>query len=194
MKQLTVKFTGIDSLIMNNPQTVDPLNKYSKEKKVYTSKRVKTDEDVLSLRSLEIRSKLYFDEKMKVYVPSTWVTSSIIANSWAKGKVKKADIRSSVFTTEPKLKLYYDGDNTVNEPLDIVGNGDFHHVQILKQAQVRIVKASPKFNNWSFSVMIDFDDAQINESELKQLIEYGAKYGGYGDFRPTFGRCGVTYD
>lgn len=56
------------------------------------------------------------------------------------------------------------------------------------------MKAFPMFENWSFSVGVEFDDSIIDEETLVRVAEYGARFNGFGDFRPTYGRAslGVT--
>ncbi|MBY3789543.1 hypothetical protein HPQ32_14035 [Photobacterium carnosum] len=194
MEQLKVKITGIEPLLLNNPQTVDPFNKYARAAKLITAKRKKTDEDLYRLREIGIESKIYFDDVVGLYIPSTWITASIASQSWAKAKIKKADIRSCVFINQSKIKLNYTGMDKVKEKVDVVNNDQFHAVLNLKQGQVRVTKAAPIFHDWSFEFEVLFDDTIINESELKGLIEFGAKFGGYGDFRPTYGRSFATFE
>ena len=212
MQSLKVRVTGIEPLLLNNPQSVDPFNKYAREAKKITSQRKKTDEDLLNLRRIEMKSKLYWDGAEKkedeeewkeknpdkkplgVYVPSSWITAAIASQSWNKAKIKKAEIRSGVFVMQPKIKLKYNSMKSVEFPVDIVSNESFKHAMNLKQGQVRITKVAPIFHNWSFEFDLDFDDEIINKSELKHLIETAAKYGGFGDFRPTFGRADVLFD
>lgn len=193
MKSLTVQIKGIEPLLINNPQAVDPFNKYSRAAKEITSKRKKTDEDLLKLREIEIESKLYFDDKVGVWIPATWITAAIASQSWAKAKIKKADIRSCVFVNESKIKLNYAGMDKVKTKTDVVKNEMFHTVLNLKQGQVRVCKAAPIFNDWSVEFEILFDDTIINASDLKNLIEIAAKFGGFGDFRPTYGRALATF-
>jgi hypothetical protein len=193
IQQLTIKYTGIDQLLQNNPQTVDPFNKFSKEKKLITDKKKKTDDDLIALRKIDIRSKIFFDDKIGIYIPASWVLASIQGVSWAKAKIKKDNIRASVFATEQKIKLTYQGMDKVKTALDIVGNEQFHHIAILPQGQVRVTKATPIFSDWGFTATLDFDNTIINAQELKGLIEYGAAFGGFGDFRPTFGRATVEF-
>ena len=45
MKSIKFRITGTCPLMLNNPQTVNPMNEYSKALKELTSKRTKTDED-----------------------------------------------------------------------------------------------------------------------------------------------------
>ena len=78
IQEAIVKITGISPLLQNNPQTVDPFNRYSKAKKAITNKRTaKTDDDLIELGNIETESKIYFDDKLGVYVPSTWLTEAI---------------------------------------------------------------------------------------------------------------------
>lgn len=189
IQTLSVTFRGIDQLLQNNPQTSDPLNKYSKEMKKITAKRKKVDDDILEMRRIEMRSKLYWDDEIGVYVPSSWVMAMLCGNSWTRCKIKKADIRAAVFVTDWKLALDYDGKRSVKDPLDIVDNEKFQCIKSLKQGQVRVVKAAPQFSGWSFTATIEYDDDLVPTDELVSLIEYGSKFGGFGDFRPTYGRA-----
>lgn len=183
-----VKITGARYLLQNNPQTVDRFNKYAKKISAINAKKTRrTDDDYKEIRKLEIESKMYFDEKLGIYVPSTWLAEAIAVNSFRVAKISKADIRGSVFTLEDKCKLTYDKMQLVKTPQDIIGNTAFHHVATLPQGKVRIVKAFPIFRNWSFECGLQFDDKIIDPDSLKRIIDHAALYGGFGDFRPTFG-------
>lgn len=189
MKSIQVKFNGISPLLQNNSQTVDVFNKYAKLKKPLTAKRTKTDEDVQALRDIEVESKLYFNDELKMYVPSRWVMAAIAKNSHAVAKIAKAKIRGAVFAVNDKCKLTYDGMELVNSKIDIVKNDRFITTLILPQQQVRLAKSFPIFHEWSFESELEFDDNILDEAELISILEYSAKYGGFGDFRPSYGRC-----
>ena len=62
---------------------------------------------------------------------------------------------------------------------------------ILPQGGVRVPKHCPIFHDWSFEFGIDYDDTVLDEDDLLALLKQAAYYGGFGDFRPTFGRCTV---
>ncbi len=196
IKEITVKFIGISPLLQNNPQTVDVFNRYSKLKKPLSDKRgkAKTDDVIQKLRDIEVESKLYFDDDIGVYIPSRWVLAAVAQNAYALTKISKAKTRGAVFTTEDKFKLNYDGMKGVKTKLDIVHNPKFVVTLILPQQNVRLAKSAPIFHKWSFNVTLEFDDAIINREDLVTILEYSAKYSGFGDFRPTYGRalCEVT--
>lgn len=190
IKQATVKITGIAPLLQNNPQTVDPFNRYSKAKKAITNKRTaKTDDDLIELGNLETESKIYFDDEIGVYVPATWLTEAINVTAFAVAKIGKAKMRGGLFATEPKVKLHYRDMGKVKTITDVVMNPMFRHRMLLKQGQVRVPKDAPIYHDWSFQTVIEFDDTVLDFGSLKRIVERAALYGGFGDFRPTFGRA-----
>lgn len=190
IKQATVKITGISPLLQNNPQTVDPFNRYSKAKKAITNKRTaKTDDDLIELGNLETESKIYFDDDIGVYVPATWLTEAINVTAFAVAKIGKAKMRGGLFATDPKVKLHYRDMGKVKTITDVVMNPAFRHRMLLKQGQVRVPKDAPIYHDWSFQTVIEFDDTVLDFGSLKRIVERAALYGGFGDFRPTFGRA-----
>lgn len=190
MLSATVKITGISPLLQNNPQTVDRFNPYTKKMATINAKKTRrTDDDYRELHDIEIRSKIYFDESLGIYVPATWVSAAIEATAFKVAKISKADIRGALFAAEDKIKLAYRDSSKVKEPLDIVKNGDFRINLTLKQGQPRIVKAFPIFHEWSFETTLEFDDKIIDPDSLTRIIQHVARYGGFGDFRPKFGRA-----
>ena len=188
MESLSFKVEGMDTILLANPQTVDPFNEFSRKKSVLTSKRKKTDDDLNEIRDIEVQSKLYFDQSLGVYIPTTWLTSAIAGNSWVQAKIKKAEIRSGVFPTTSRLKLHYAGMEKVKSLKDVSRNPEFIKTMLLKQGQVRIAKCAPEFRDWFFEGEMDYDPRVIDRSCLIGLLEYAASYGGFGDFRPTYGR------
>ena len=79
--------------------------------------------------------------------------------------------------------------NKVKTITDVVMNSEFRHRMLLKQGQVRVPKDAPIFHDWSFETAVEFDDTVVDMGSLRRIVERSAKYGGFGDFRPTFGRA-----
>lgn len=189
IQQARITITGINPLLQNNPQTVDPFNRFAKAKKAITNKRTKTEDDLIELGNIETESKIFFDDELGVYIPATWVTESIITTAFSVAKIGRNKMRGGLFATESKIKLNYKNMAKVKTIKDIVMNPEFRHRMLLKQGQVRVPKDAPIFHEWSFSTVIEFDDAVIDFSSIKKIIEHSSRYGGFGDFRPTFGRA-----
>jgi hypothetical protein len=189
IQQANVTIKGIGSLLQNNPQTVDPFNRYSKLKKPLTSKKSKTEEDLLELGNIDTESKLFFDPELGVYVPTRWLTEQIVTSAFSTIKVGKDKMRGGVFATEDKAKLHYAGMNKVKTIEDVVANPEFRHRMILPQQNIRIAKDFPIFRDWAFYTVIEFDDTVVDLAGLTAILKRSATYVGFGDFRPTFGRA-----
>ncbi len=192
MKKLTLEITGRNQIRLNNPQTVDPLNKYAIQLKTFTNVHHsrRDEEHHMKMRDVEIKSKLYWDDTLGVYVPSSWMMEAIAKESFAQVKVSKAKMRSAIFMDSTKIKLYYVGEESVKTFEDVALNTRFRTIENIKQGQVRIIKAIPQFNNWSMKVSFDFDDSVYTEQEIKRILQVAVRRNGFGDFRPTFG-CGT---
>jgi hypothetical protein len=190
IRKLKAIVTGIAPLLQNNPQTVDRFNVYSREMaKINAKKTRRTDEDYRTLGDIEVRSKVHWDDSVGVFMPSTCLMAAICKNSFSLKKIAKDRIRGSVFMDEFKLPLQYRDSDKVRTLDDIVGNSEFRFQMNLKQGQVRIVKHVPIFHKWSFEASLEYDDLQMDGDDLEAIIKYSAQYGGFGDFRPTFGRA-----
>jgi hypothetical protein len=190
IRSATVAISGITPLLQNNPQTVDRFNKFAKRMAQINAKKTRrTDDDYLELRDLEMEAKVYFDSEIGVYVPASWLAEAIATSAFKVAKISRADIRGAMFTTEDKLKLAYRDSDKVKGIQDIVKNETFRQMLTLPQGQVRVVKAFPIFHKWSFETSLEFDDKIIDPDSLTRIVEHTAKYGGFGDFRPKFGRA-----
>lgn len=190
MRQAQISINGITPLLQNNPQTVDRFNPYARRMAAINAKKTRrTDDDYRELQDIEVRAKIYFDDDLGIYVPASWMLAAIATNGFRVAKISRDSIRGACFTTEDKIKLHYDGMEKVKAPEDIVGNPHFRINMTLPQGQVRVVKAAPIFHKWKFSTLVEFDDKIIDPESLTRIAEHMARYGGFGDFRPTFGRA-----
>jgi len=190
MQTAVINVKGIAPLLTNNPQTVDRFNHYARKMKAINDKKTRrTDDDYLELRQLEMAAKVYFDDSLGAYVPSTWMSEGLAGSAFATVKLSRDKLRGGLFVTESKLKLNYKDSDKVRESSDLVGNPTFRHTIALPQGQVRVVKVFPIFHEWSFSANVEYDDAIMDFGMLDRIAKYAGKYVGFGDLRPTFGRA-----
>lgn len=191
MRNAEISITGVSPLLMNNPQTVDRFNGFAKRMAAINAKKTRrTDDDYLELRDLEMESKTYFDKNgVGVYVPSSWLSEAIATAAFRVAKISRADIRGALFTTEEKIPLKFRDMDKVKAITDIIKNENFRIVLNLPQGQTRLAKAFPIFHQWSFKTSVEFDDKIIDPDSVTRIVEHTAKYGGFGDFRPKFGRA-----
>lgn len=188
MKNLKCNVIGNNEIRINNPQSADPLNRYAKRFKELNANRKKTDADIEQLRNLEIESKLYYNDDLGVWIPSTWIMAGIASESYKQCKISKANTRGAVFVNKDKIKLNYSGMNKVKKIEDLVLNHDFRTTELLKQGQVKLAKGVPTFHGWSFEIDLDFDDEVITANEIERILRVAVQRNGFGDFRPTYGR------
>lgn len=191
-----IKFliTGVVPLLMSNPQTVDPFNKLGQKIKTLNSKGAKrTDQDYREIADLDMEAKVYFDDTLGVYVPARWVTTAVAVTYYGLTKTGKSKVRGALFPAVEKLKLHYAGMNKVKGREDVTKNPDFRCRKILAQSGKRVAKTIPIFHDWSFEAELEYDDKVINTSDLKRVVEHCCRYGGWGDFRPTYGRASVEF-
>ena len=69
MKKLHIALSGINTLMMHSPKTVNPLHPIAIELKKYTSKRKKTEDDLQKISELEWEAGLYYDETNGLHIP-----------------------------------------------------------------------------------------------------------------------------
>ena len=188
MKNLTCTFIGSGDLRINNPQTADSLNKYAKKIKALRAVKKKTEADEINLRNIEVESKLYFNEELGVWIPTTWIIAALGGLSFKQLKISKADLRGGVFPNSSKMKLKYNGMENVKKIEDVVLNHRFRSLDLLKQGTVKLPKSTPTFQGWSFDVDLDFDEEIITELEIERILAMSIERKGYGDFRMGRGR------
>jgi len=193
IRKFKVKVTGLEGmgLMTNNPQLVDPENQFTKDcSRLYlAAKKAKTPESYQASREMDIRAKMYFDPKVGVYIPGTWIRESIATASYkilGKGKSKDT-MRASVFIEQQKIPLDYRGKSKVKTPLDIVGDSSFHNSMNVVQGQIRVMKSAPIYHDWSFSTDITFDDTVVTQEDLMNVLTHTSRLVGFGDWRPTYG-------
>ena len=190
MKNLKCTIVGNNEIRINNPQSADPLNRYAKAMKeinsIHHSK--KTDADREKLESISMESKLYFNNDLGVWIPSTWVMAGIGGVSHELSGVSKKVIREGVFMNQDKIKLNYTGMDKVKKIEDIVLNPNHKALELHTINKRKIPKGTPKFDNWSFDIDFDFNEEVVTEDQLRVIINKMVTHKGFGDFRPTYGR------
>ncbi len=189
MKNITLTVTGRNEIRLNNPQMVDPLNKYAIQMKTFTNVHHsrRDEEHYRKMRDIEVKAKLYWNDTIGVYIPSSWIMEAIAKESFAQVKVAKAKMRGAVFMNVNKIKLNYKGMKKVKTFDDVSLDASFRTIENIKQGQVRIIKAFPQFEDWSIDLDFDFDEAIYVEADLKRILQVALMRNGLGDFRPTYG-------
>ena len=183
MKNLQVTWKGTTPLIMHSCQCVNPLHPIARELKKYTSKRKKTDEDLIKISDLEWEAGAYWKEGLGLYIPAENVEATIIngAKAYKKGK----DIEKYVDITDIYIPFNY-GENLTKE--ELIQNYEYRDTRIMTVQRARITRTRPRFDQWNITFNLRYDEEKIDVDTIINAIEYAGQYVGLCDSRPKYGK------
>lgn len=182
MKTLRIKIEGTTPLMMNNPQCVNPMNELTKKIKAYTSKRVKTDEDLCELYRLKFLASLYYRNGM-YYLPYIHLWQSMIEAAKENKKGKKFE-RSVKVVDDLKI-MFADADKTPEQLWKLERYTDIRDAGIQKS---RIICIRSIFPEWSSEAEIWYDESQLDKSDILKALDIAGERYGIGTFRKLYGR------
>ena len=188
MQSIKFKMTGVCPLMLNNPQTVNPMNEYAKELKALTSKRSKTDDDQNEIFHLKFLASCYLNQKMQYIIPANMIAKSFEAG--AKENKLGAKFQRSVFVFSDALLKFDENGCTPEELWENFADKyvDIRPVGIQKS---KIVTARMIIPEWSLEGELFFDESQLNKSEVwLAMTNAGLRYG-IGTYRQCYGRYRV---
>ena len=173
MEQYNVRIEGTRPLLMHSCNSMlDDSNNKTTRSKGYTHQN-------------DAENALYKDKDGKIVVPSFSILSCLrgsAVNFQVPGKGKKT-YKNFIYAgvqIEP-----------INIPL-ISGNGYEIDLKTVVVQRSRIVRARPRFDEWTLEFIIEIVDPIITPDVLKQIIEDAGKYNGLLDFRPLYGLFKLT--
>lgn len=189
MQSIKFRMKGVCPLMLNNPQTVNPMNEYSKELKALTSKRSKTDEDQNEIFHIKFLASCYLNNKGQYIIPSNMIAKSFEAG--AKENKLGAKFQRSVFVKEDGLLKFSENGCTPEELWENHSDKyvDIRPVGIMKS---KIVTARMIVPEWEMQGELFFDESQLNKSEVwLAMVNAGSRYG-IGTYRQCYGRYEIT--
>jgi hypothetical protein len=183
MKQLNVHAVGIKPLLMHDNKGVNPLHPLTRELKTYTSKRTKTDDDLLAISDLEWLSGIYYKEGIGPYLPEHMILACI--ENGAKKQRLGTIIPIAVQIDPFYIPLIYDG----SRDLEVLKKDlEFRDVQTVKlKKSESIIRTRPRFENWEIEFTINYDESLIDVDKLKQCVIDAGKFARVGDYRKRYG-------
>lgn len=189
MKNLKVTWKGTSPLIMHSCQCVNPLHPISKELKKYTSKRQKTEDDLIKISDLEWEAGAYWKEGLGLYIPAENVEATMIGG--AKSFKKGTDFQKYVSVTDLYIPLDY-GENLTKEQL--VANYDYRDCRPMNVMKSKVMRTRPRFDTWKITFNMIYDEAKLDLDQIVQALEYAGNYVGLCDSRPKYGKFVATLE
>ena len=189
MKNLKVTWKGISPLIMHSCQCVNPLHPIAKELKKYTSKKNKTDEDLVKISDLEWEAGAYWKDGMGLYIPAENVEATII--NGAKANKKGKDIQKYVDVTDLYIPFEYGEDLTKEE---LIQNYEYRDTRIMTVMRSKILRTRPRFDQWVIEFNLRYNEEKIDIETIINAMEYAGLYVGLYDSRPKYGKFSVVIE
>ena len=188
MQSIKFKMTGVCPLMLNNPQTVNPMNEYAKALKELTSKRSKTDDDQNEIFHLKFLASCYYNDKGQYIIPANMIAKSF--ESAAKENKLGAKFQRSVFVLKDSVLKFKDNGCP---PEELWQNHSDTYVDIRPVGiqKSKVVTARMIVPEWSLEGELYYDDTQLNKSEVwLAMTNAGLRYG-IGTYRACYGRYTV---
>ena len=171
--------------MLNNPQTVNPMNEYSKMLKLLTSKKSKTDEDQDEIFHIKFLASCYLNERGQYIIPGNMIYKNFVfaARENKKGKI----FERSVFILEDSLLKFDENGCTPEELWQNFSEKyvDIRCVGIMKQ---KITTARMIIPEWSLEGEVFYDESQINKSDMWYTMKVAGERYGIGTYRERYGR------
>lgn len=170
--------------MMQNVQSVDPTNNFTKELKKISGKRKKTDADFKRIQEIEFFCGLYMN-KNGPCIPSSWIEGTIIAGAKKEKEGPRAKAGMYVINN---FDLQYDGPRTAE---DLWNDENFKDIRPVNIQRNKVMKCRPIFNKWQADISVEYDDTVISIDDLSKWLEVAGQQCGIGTYRPKHGRFRV---
>lgn len=190
MKKLHVTLKGLNTLMMHSPKTVNPLHPLAIEIKKYTSKRKKTEDDLLKISELEWESGLYYDDNNGLHIPVECLQKTL------EGGAK-------MFKAGKDIQRYVQFDG-VAAPLDIGVPFDldrmrhdmkYYDVRAVAVMRSRVIRTRPRFDVWRCEFDILIDEEHIDVETVARAFDNAGRYVGLCEARTLgYGRFATVID
>lgn len=189
MRNLKICWKGTTPLIMHSCQCVNPLHPLSKEMKKLTSKRNKTEEDLVALSDLEWQSGAYYKEDIGLYVPCENIEATLF--NAAKAYKQGTNFQKYTQVTDLYIPLDY-GENLTLEQL--IADPNHRDVRPMTVQRSKIMRTRPRFNTWKITFNLMYEETKLDLDQIVQALEYAGQYVGLCDSRPKYGKFVATVE
>lgn len=188
LKKKKFKLVGTAPLLMHNGRLADPLNSYVKKIKEITSKRTKTDDDLLEIARLEFLGGMYESKNDEPVIPADCIEAMLIKA--AKSQKLGTAFKSAVFCVKNEFPLKYTGPKTKTE---LWKDERFRDTRgAVPRGQGRVMRTRARFDKWETEVEVSYSPQVVNEKQVVDVMKYAGLMVGIMDFRPKYGRFEAT--
>lgn len=187
---ITLRLTGTRPMLQHNGRLANPLDPFTQQVKALSSKRKKTDEDLIALMRVEARGAIYETSDGMVGFPTQNVWRAIYdaATAYKQG----ANVKRALSYEDITPPLLISGDEVLADVfLKEPDNIDYRPVAVNR---AKTMRARPIVRDWSCIHSFDLLDDVIDVRDLGPVLERAGRLVGLGDWRPTYGTFTVTVE
>ena len=178
MKKLHVTLYGKSPLIMHSPKAVNPFHPIAQEMKKYTSKRKKTEEDLLKISDLEWEAGVYWVDEIGLNIPNECIAATLVNgakfNKNGTAVAKYCHIVTPLAPVDIGEKQDYDKMKVDNR---------FRDVRSVNVQRQRVNRTRPRFNTWAAEFDMLFEDDKIDFEAVRAAFENAGNYVGICEMR-----------
>jgi hypothetical protein len=170
-------------LLMHNERLSDPLDDYCRAVKEISSKRAKTDADLLEMARREFEGGLYMNGNGPC-IPADNVLACMVEGA-RKFKLGK-QVDRGLFPLVAHADLLYEGPRDAKKLWK-----DRDTFSLRKGVNVmgrKVIRTRPLFSEWALEFPFQVDPDIFDLDDIEKIINYAGHYIGLGDRRPRMGR------
>ena len=176
--KITIK--GTEPLIMHSSYGLNPRTELAQEKAAITVKKGsnRTDADDARLAIVECLLSFWLDDAGEITIPPEAFRSCL---ETAARKLKQGgDVREGLMVFRSAFK--YDRGKLGNTPEEVANKAQFVTTAVVQRS--RVLRVRPKFDDWSVTFSVEYDEELVDRSKLERWIDIGGRRIGLGDWRP----------
>lgn len=178
MKNIHVTLYGTSPLIMHSPKCVNPLHPISLKMKEYTSKRKKTEDDLLKISDLEWESGVYWDDSVGLHIPNECLAATLVNGAKANKKGSHVSKYCHIQTLMAPLDI-----GEVQDYEKLRTDNRYRDVRSVCVQRARVIRTRPRFNTWSTEFDMLVEDDKIDMSDIVLALENAGNYIGLCEMR-----------
>ncbi len=187
MKTLLFHIEGVSPLLQHDDKAANPFNEYTKRLKAISSKRKKTEDDLLAMANIEWLAALYYTPQDRYFMKAECFEGSFLGAAKAKklGKTFKEAVSIPI-----NPSFHFKHEELLPEQLfEMDEYKDFRTIKIQRS---KVLRCRPIFNEWNCQVELWYEETRFDKQEIIDIVNYAGRYIGICDYRPKYGRFKVT--
>ena len=176
--KITIK--GTEPLIMHSAYGLNQRTELAQEKQEIVRRKGsnRTDADDARLAIIECQQSFWLDDAGEITIPPEAFRSCL---ETAARKLKQGgDVREGLIVFRSAFK--YDRDKLGNTPEEVANKAQFVTPVVVQRSRMERVR--PKFDEWSATFSVEYDEELVDRAKLERWIDIGGRRIGLGDWRP----------